>query len=144
MLWILTGCSAALLIGCMICAALAFQARNECIETENSLRRYVGRIAALEAELEVLQKQLQKLRGKLYATKADEQERLTNEIARPFLGGVICENWKLAQRDGPRSAGAKCECDYCTAKRAEREALRAQLVPRTAKERADALEKGSH
>lgn len=140
---LLTG-SALALLGCIFCAAMAFRARNECVDTETSLRRLIGRIAALEAELEVVTKQLQKLRGKLYASKTAEQEILTNEIARPFLGGVICENWKTAQRDGPRSDAARCECDYCTAKRAEREALRKQLVPRTAKERADAIEKGKH
>ena len=142
--WISTGLALVALSCCVFCVAQCFGARNECAETETSLRRSLGRIAALEAEADVLAKQLHKLRGKLYADKSGTDEKLQTEIARPFTQGIVCENWSTAQRDGPRSDAAKCECDYCTAKRAEREATRARLVPKSPKERADAIEKGRH
>lgn len=138
--WILTGCALALLIGCTICAVLAFRARNEAADIEDHLRRSLGRIAALEAELDVLAKQLQKLRGKLYADKTADQEKLPIAIAET----PACENWLIAQRDGPRSAAAKCECADCTRRRAEREAFRALHVPKTTQERKRAIEKGQH
>lgn len=140
MQWLLTGCALALFLGCIVCAVLAFRARNECVDTENALRRYVGRIAALEAELEVVTKQLQKLRGKLYASKTADEEKLQIEIA----NSPPCENWLIAQRDGPRSAAAKCECADCTRRRSEREAFRAQHVPKTTQERKDAIDRGRH
>jgi hypothetical protein len=126
------------------CCIGAFRARNECDEIETNLRRSLGRIAAVEAELDVLGKQLHKLRGKFYANRNEEQEKAAIEIARPFVGGLTCENWIAAQRDGPRSAAATCVCDYCNAKRAERDAFRARVVPKTAQERKDHVEKGKH
>ena len=132
--------SALALLGCIFCAALAFRARNECIDTETSLRRLIGRLAAVEAELEVVTKQQQKLRGKLYQSKTADEEKLPIAISET----PICENWQIAQRDGPRSAAAKCECADCTRRRAEREATRARLVPKTHQERKDAIEKGRH
>ena len=127
------------LIGCIFCTASAFKARNECHETENSLRRSVGRIAALEAETDVLAKQIQKLRGKFYASHAVSE---TSEIAQVIPTALVCENWQTAQRDGPSSPAAMCECVYCSAKRAERDAFRARVVPKTNSERKDAIEKG--
>ena len=142
--WLFTASALVLLCGCVLCVCLAFRARNECDDVETNMRRSLGRIAALEAELDVCQRQLQKLRGKLYGDKQNTDEKLQTEIARPFTSGIVCENWSTAQRDGPRSPAAQCECDYCTAKRAERELTRARLIPKTAKERADAIDKGKH
>ena len=142
--WLFTASALVLLSGCVLCVVLAFRARNECDDVETNLRRSLGRIAALEAELDVLSKQIHKLRGKLYGDRATQDEKLQTEIARPFTSGIVCENWSTAQRDGPRSSAAACGCDYCTAKRAEREELRARLVPKSPKERADAIEKGRH
>lgn len=142
--WLFTGCALLILAGCVVCVVLAYRARNECDETEHALRRALGRIAGLEAELAVLVAQVQKLRGKLYRLKQDPQEETANEIAKPFAQGIACENYLRAQTEGPSSSAAQCACDYCNAKRAERDALRTKFVPKNHGERRDAIERGKH
>jgi len=43
----------------------------------------------------------------------------------------VCENWEVAQREGPTSRAASCECAYCDAKREPKKRLRNLEVPRT-------------
>jgi hypothetical protein len=56
-------------LGTAICAAFAYRNAQECSEIEDGLRRHIGRIAANEAHCESLEAQLQKLRGKFYASQ---------------------------------------------------------------------------
>lgn len=39
-----------------------------------------------------------------------------------------CDNWTQALVDGPRSAAASCECDYCVGMRARRRAEKAAIL----------------
>lgn len=110
-----------------------------------------ARVTVCENEGDALRKQLQTLRGAFYSFKAkveedmpleDDLERLGygdgNVDQRSFaLAGSICDNWSIAQRDGPRSDAASCECSYCVGRRAERRALRAALVPKTVQGQAE-------
>ena len=129
------------LSGCAVFGFLAMRSSVECKEIEDHLRRALGRISGNEAEIATLTAQIHKLRGKLYSLKPGETEI---EIAKPFSQGLVCENWKTAQTEGPLCEAASCECDYCIAKRVEREDFRARAVPKTTAERRNAIEKGKH
>jgi len=94
------------------------------------------RVAELEAGLEFLQRSNRKELGKLWKKVGLEK----NEIAQPTLLAATCENWAVAQREGPTSSAARCDCSYCETRRAEREHVRAQLVPKGPKPH----DKGKH
>lgn len=92
----------------------------------DNLKQSTFRITALEAEIDTLRSAVAKLRGKVYATKA-EPALVPDERA----PAMLCENWARAQSDGPRSAAARCECDYCSYQRMLRAQVRAAILPRT-------------
>jgi outer membrane murein-binding lipoprotein Lpp len=90
------------------------------------------RLRTLEHEIENLDAQLHKLRGKIYASTRETQ---TIEIAKAVSLETPCDNWLAAKNEGPSSKAAKCECAYCDAQRRARTAFRAQAVPKTASRR---------
>lgn len=120
-----------------------------------SLRAERDRVTVAERDTEALRRELRKLSGAFYAFKRDvEDELLPDELpdlpierypalaarweaAQQALPASICDNWSIAQRDGPTSDAASCECSYCVGRRAERRALRAALVPKTVQGQAE-------
>lgn len=115
--------------------ALVFIVNNSATDAENearSLRVMRGRIIALEAAHESLHQRHQKLAGKYYASAANADatvERCPN--TQDFVGDEHapgwCENYGLAQVQGPQSKAAKCECAFCEHMREQRAALRKSL-----------------
>jgi len=130
-----------ILSGCAVFGWLAYDSVRSCRAIEEHLRRSLALVAQLDADVQVLTAQVHKLRGKIYSLKPGEQEI---EIAKPFTQGLVCENYKVAQRDGPNCEAAACSCEYCEAKRVERKEFRARAVPKTAQEKRDAIERGRH
>lgn len=121
------------------CAYFAWRAGQSAERAEHSEHRLAimrGQVKGLEVGMAALDEQHKRLAGRVYADeywrgKRKEQPDL---LATPlpdegrFLHtGPVCENWKIAQRDGPTSPGARCECEYCNARRADRAARRATL-----------------
>lgn len=112
-------------------AFLARQSADRAVHSEHRLAIMRGQVAGLEAAMMGLDAKHQKLAGRVYADeywrgKPDRQPELepTNPAGDSY---DICENWQTAQRDGPSSPAAGCECAYCNAKRADRAARRAKL-----------------
>ncbi|HZN25345.1 MAG TPA: hypothetical protein VFB75_14055 [Burkholderiales bacterium] len=114
-----------------------------------ALKAERDRVTVAERDTEALRRELRKLSGVFYAFKTKTEDELDEEldgnsfaiesaIACPTgIAGSICDNWSIAQRDGPRSEAASCECSYCVGRRAERRALRAALVPKTVQGQAE-------
>jgi len=123
---------------CSLLTLVSVLAAYRAQRSEESLRRSVGRISALEFETATLASQIHKLRQKIYSTKAPPA---ASEIADAPNTFPACENWLRAQTEGPSSQAAKCACDYCIAQRNNREAVRAKLVPKTATEIRSHVEK---
>lgn len=104
------------------------------------LRAERDRVTVAERELDALRRELRKLSGKFYAMQRDldvieeldEQRPATIQELMP-----VCENWELAKQAGPGSKAAACDCLYCLAQRAQRNAVRAQLVPKGARATAE-------
>lgn len=91
-----------------------------------------GRFIALEAAFDSLEASHRKLTGQFHAAKreliaADEEREFQEEARGPLPDVTVCDNYKLAQLQGPMSEAASCECDYCLRKRSERAAIRAEL-----------------
>lgn len=126
------------LLAALVCAWCAYDARSSARLAESeahTLRASKGRIVGLEHGLENLHHQHRKLAGRVYANErfdvVDDNQEGSELVPIPELDGrVLCDNWKLAQVEGPQSRAAKCECQYCVAARAARSAARAALVPR--------------
>jgi hypothetical protein len=56
--------------------------------------------------------------------------------------GAGCENFALAQLEGPTSAAASCECDYCVSMREARSRVKAALTPKSQAARIQAMRDG--
>jgi hypothetical protein len=139
-----------LLTGCAICAALcgwfayiATSARDSCAHSEARLQTQRGRIVGLAGALENLHAQHRKLAGRVYADKQWRDARASGgdftredweahgvKLDNPThtLVGVVCDNWRIAQVEGPTSQAARCECAYCVEARANRAHVRSQLL----------------
>lgn len=121
---------------CAAAAAILFAhlARESARKAEHSEHRLAimrGQVAGLEASLMGLDAKHHKLAGRVYADefwrgKREEQPELNPRLDPPD-GVVACDNWAAAQREGPSSPAAGCECAYCNGRRAERAARRAKL-----------------
>lgn len=111
------------------CVYACYRSVGECDAIERTLRQALGRISALEHELAVVASHVHKLRQKIYSNKSEEK---AIEIANAPEQAPACENYTTAQREGPRSQAAQCQCAFCEAKRIERDALRVKLVPKRA------------
>lgn len=122
-----------------------------------SLRHMRAKLISLDAAFESLEAQHKKLNGRFYALRQEldfegadaESEASTMERRRegswnalrggplPLDAQTVCEQWAIAQRDGPHSPAARCECAYCTERRAHRERQRNALVPKTVQGQAE-------
>lgn len=100
----------------------------------SKVRAERARVTVLERENEALRKWIQRVDGKLsslqremppYEPAEADLNRAGDVLAAPLSANLtVCENYAQAQREGPLSAAASCDCPYCTAKRTERDALR--------------------
>ena len=114
----------------LLCALVSAASVYFCLQHELELRRSISRIASNEQEIQIAFAQLHKLRQKIYANNFENKQSEIVQRAERSLPSAACENWTFAQTEGPASKAAHCECAYCTAKRAERDELRARLVPK--------------
>jgi len=137
-----TGLSTGLAAGIAIWAAIV--ARRAGSRAESEARRLSvmrGRVLTMEAELEALTSQHRSLRGKFYASRGQKEET-PHEDPATLENWEVCDNFQLAQRDGPRSPASACECAYCTDQRARRAAARAAFVPKGQPARLEAIKRG--
>lgn len=132
MTFFFTACSLLFALGSAFCAWIAYDQARELTSSR-------ARITNNEHELDLLNAHIHKLRQKIYSTK---HETKAIEIVQPLEQAEACENWLRAQTDGPSSKAAKCGCDYCIAKRNDRDSLRSRIVPKTATERRNVIEAG--
>lgn len=146
----LTVCSGLILCAC-IYVLLRAQAEADTAATfartgEHAATKLQGeraRVTVCEREIDALRRELRKLSGKFHATQregpttCDHHDRDGNgrclwcghqrvDTAAP------CENWTTAQREGPSSKAATCECLFCMTQRADRARARRELVPKGA------------
>lgn len=120
---LLTGCA---LIGSGFAFYFAWVAglnAEKAAHSEHRLSIMRGQVKGLEVAVVALDEQLNKLRGHVYVARRKDRQ---DELPRVPEGGE-CENWRTAQRDGPSSPAAGCECEYCNARRADRAQRRANL-----------------
>lgn len=127
---LLTGLS---LLAAGLGAYLAWRAGEGAERAEHAAHRLSimrGQVAGLEAAMMGLDEKHRKLAGRVYADQywrgRDEQPELapTEPDGR---SRDVCENWAIAQREGPNSRAASCECAYCNARREDRAQRRAKL-----------------
>jgi hypothetical protein len=126
MQWLPTALSTVVLL--FVCA-IWFTARLALRDAQRSghrNRNLAGRLDGVETEIAALRSGLARVRGKVYA----EPKPVLMQESMTFASDV-CENWHIAQVDGPGSDAARCECDYCLGRRAIRESERARLVPKS-------------
>lgn len=91
------------------------------------LRNERDRTTVLERDVEALRRELRKLSGKFYAMQRVVIDDNTDRIEEAHVQvstAPYCPKYELAQRDGPYSDAAKCECNYCKGRRAAKEAFR--------------------
>lgn len=104
--------------------------RAKAVEREAAkLNQMQGRVIALEGAIEQLSAQQRKLSGKFYQERQKPIQIPETAIVEP----AFCANFAQAQIEGPTSTPARCECAYCTMRRAQRDELRKQLVPKRVK-----------
>jgi hypothetical protein len=124
----------AVLASC-IATWMAYSAREWSRRAEHAEHRLAimrGQVRGLEVSLVALDEAHRKLAGKVHADaywrgKRDEQPELQPDEQPRAEMGELCVNWSMAQREGPGSPAAGCECAYCNARRADRAARRAKL-----------------
>lgn len=138
MQWLPTALSTAAAVIGVIAAVFA-------VSSSLRLQRGLASLEALEARLDVNESSLRKLAGRFYVTLRKDRAEI-HEEGYPVPGaglqrrGVFghepgnggCDNWALAQLEGPQSKAARCECDYCEQMRRARATVKAALVPRGA------------
>lgn len=145
--YLLTGLYTALAVVVVLAALRANASRVACDKSARRMEAMRGRLISLEAAVDSIDRAHRKLSGRFYA------ERQSREEERPTIADVDgkevwadddphCENYRLAQIEGPLSAAASCECDYCVRHREERRALKARFVPKTTADRLQAIKKG--
>ena len=140
MQWLPTVLSTAVALVAVIAARFA-------VASSLSLARGLTRLSALDDLIDVLDQQHRKLAGRFYVSLRRDRVPNLHEEWQPLPGnggdlgrgldtrppnGPVCENWSLAQLEGPKSAAARCECEYCESMRRARRAVKAALVPRGA------------
>lgn len=144
---LLTALSLAALCGCFLAFTRTQRVADEASMWARSaeksalaLKSERDRITVLERELDALRRELRKLSGKFHASQREVPDDIQEAEFRrkqidfvPYTAPLgVCENWLLAQRDGPRSEAASCDCEYCVAQREQRAQLRKSLVPKGA------------
>lgn len=140
---LLTALSVVALLGCFIaytrCQQAADSAHQHVHNAERaavSLRVERDRVTVLERELDALRRELRKLAGKFYAMRAELDDDVFNplgdaETVEELALPGTCENYAIAQRDGPTSPAALCACQFCEAMRLNKQMARAAVVPKT-------------
>lgn len=139
---------------CGALAAMAREAQQDAAAEASKLRAMIGRLVALEGAHESLGAQHRKLSGRFYAYIAEDHQAepepqgatyATDPLATHNLiaNSRTCENYAVAQREGPLSPAASCECDYCVGRRRERDELRQKLPRGTHADRVRAIEAAS-
>lgn len=140
------------LVLCALCVWASYRHVSDAANIVHDVRTSRGRLISNEAAIESLTAQLQKLRGQFHAFKVNVEDTVIadyhlqpdpHDAIRVPVPGVpgastapYCENYGLAQREGPRSEAASCECGYCVEMRARRSMVKAALIPKTASEQA--------
>jgi hypothetical protein len=129
------------------CVALAYRAADLCDRHAKRLGNLRGNVFELEGALAQLANQHRKLEGRFYGTLGAARARIEEtkdaiETPQPSDVLVVCENWSKAQKTGPKSDAASCQCDYCVAMRELRHNVKAALVPKSNAARIDAIKRG--
>jgi len=134
------------LTGSVACVFACFRHVEDVYELTAKLK---VALPGIEARLEQLQTQHKKLSGRFYAALQQlEEDNLAGTDPPPtsasgydFTAAThamqACENYAVAQKHGPSSEAARCECVYCATKRLERDQARKSLVPRTVQGQAE-------
>jgi hypothetical protein len=116
-------------VAAVFCGVVAFRVQGWCQVTSREAQKLNGmqaRVITCEGAIEALNAQQRKLSGKFHQSLQSKQpESQTAIVEAPF-----CANFGQAQLEGPNSRPAACECAYCVQRRAQRDELRKQLVPR--------------
>lgn len=122
-------------------ATVANRRLNDCERAVNRVRALAGRVTALEGGAESLLLMHRKLSGRFYAAMAERPEP-EPEPQLDLIDAPTCDNYRQAQIDGPRSAAAQCQCNYCAGMRESRQKVKAALVPKGNAARVAAIHKG--
>lgn len=144
MLWLSTAMALVATIAAVASSgysAWAFRHYQSVVSVVTKLRGERDRVAVIEREVDALRRELRKLSGRFYAAQRELVEEVADSnlqpLADPLALHPVCENYALAQTQGPRSDAAKCDCPYCHARREGKRAFRDQQVPRTVQGQAD-------
>lgn len=124
------------LVGSVYFAWRAGTSADACEKHAKAAALQRAKVVGLEGALDSLHSQHLKLRGQFHAFKAqlDQDELPLIESDVQALKGRLdptprfdnpCENYLVAQRDGPTSPAAQCECVFCEQMRAQRRDFRA-------------------
>lgn len=145
--WLPTALSTILFLGSLWCFWKAEAFSRDAFRAAHKLEGARALLRAHEGTLDNQASQLNRLRGMVYALKREAEdreqlatiERLLPEEPENFLrplpdlvDAAQCDNWKIAQFEGPSSAAAQCECAFCEGKRAEKERMRKIYRPKPA------------
>lgn len=126
------------LLACAVSIYFAWRSGESAANASHSEHRLAimrGQVSGLCTSIEALDDKHRRLAGRVYADQYWNGQREEQPSLRPLApsaddGFTIageCANWTIAQKEGPSSTAAKCECSYCNARRADRAARRAKL-----------------
>lgn len=132
---LLIALSGVALIGCFLAYTRAeahADATHDYLSTAEkialALRAERDRVTTLEREVDALRRELRKLSGKFYASLREDEptviDTVKNDNNEHVPVSLFCPNYGIAQKEGPQSKAAKCDCGYCSEMRARREAFR--------------------
>jgi len=133
--YLFTGLYTALLIASAVCA---WRTRRHADRAESAARKLEharGRLVSLESAFDSLERAHKKLSGRFYARRAEtvdvehiqHQEEQAARALNDSGAFGICNNWRIAQVEGPFSEAAACECDFCVQTRQARAQIRAEV-----------------
>lgn len=139
-------------LGCLLAYTRAEREADRCCDLAREYEQHVlqiknerNRISALERDTEVLRNSLRKVSGAFYASlrEVDDEPcracgtRALNDKHEHVFSAPVCENYAIAQREGPLHAAARCDCNYCQGRRAAKAEFREREVPKTAQAQGD-------
>lgn len=127
------------------CAFFAWSSQKSALDANEQawkVRKSAGAIEILRDDHAALEKRIQKLAGRFYRDLRDEPASEPQPAFDPLWDAAKCENWTAAQRDGPGSAAAMCDCDHCVGARAARHDAKSALVPKSNADRIASMRKG--
>lgn len=116
-----------LFVGCL----LAFTRSQHWADTSQSFARTCQQQGLqLKSELvrlDNVERRLEKLSGRFYRSLRDDEPDPRPDNYPPTVQGS-CDNWSAALLQGPRSAAASCECDFCVGMREQRKREKAAIL----------------